>query len=141
MNLHTIEFLRRPSQLSGNTWNYHCSGRSRITLPPLDPHLRLLYQKSTHILFQHTIYLQFIGMHTKYTQCTLTYLELWVWVMMLNATFNNISATPWQSVVMLGKPVYPVKTTDLLQVTNELYHIMLILFSSFIYSLSHLQNV
>ena len=40
-------------------------------------------------------------------------------VMMFNATFNNISVISWQSDLLLED------TTDLLQVTDKLYHIML----------------
>jgi len=36
-----------------------------------------------------------------------------------NATFNNISDISWQLVLLLEE------TADLLQVTEELYHIML----------------
>jgi len=39
--------------------------------------------------------------------------------MALNATFNNISVTSWQSVLLVEK------TTNLSQVIDKLYHIML----------------
>ena len=42
-----------------------------------------------------------------------------VWFMVSNATFNNTSAISWQSVLLVEK------TTDLSQVTDKLYHIML----------------
>ena len=43
----------------------------------------------------------------------------WFGFMVFNATFNNISAISWQSVLLVEK------TTDLSQVTEKLYHIML----------------
>jgi hypothetical protein len=42
-----------------------------------------------------------------------------VWFMVFNATFNNISVISWQSVLLVEE------TTNLPQVTDKLYHIML----------------
>jgi len=46
-------------------------------------------------------------------------------VMVFNATFNNISVLSLRSVLLVEKTGYPQKTTDLPQVTDTLYSIML----------------
>jgi hypothetical protein len=45
--------------------------------------------------------------------------------MVFNVTFNNISATSWRAVLMVGKPEYPEKTTDLSQNTDKFSQMML----------------
>ena len=45
--------------------------------------------------------------------------------MVFNATFNNISAISWRSVLLVEETGVPEKTIDLSQVTDKLYHIML----------------
>jgi len=46
--------------------------------------------------------------------------------MVFNATLNNISAISWRSDLLVEETrVYLEKTTDLSQVTDKLYHIML----------------
>jgi hypothetical protein len=45
--------------------------------------------------------------------------------MVFHATFNNISVISWRSVLLVEETGVPRETTDLPQVTDKLYHIML----------------
>ena len=50
---------------------------------------------------------------------------VWVRVMVLNSTFNNISVISWRSVLWVEETRVLVENHDLSQVTDKLYHIML----------------
>jgi len=45
--------------------------------------------------------------------------------MVFNTTFNNATFLSWRSVLLMEETGYPEKTTDLSQVTDKLYQIML----------------
>jgi hypothetical protein len=45
--------------------------------------------------------------------------------MVFNANFNNISVKSWLSVVLVKETGVPGENTDLPQVNDKLYHIML----------------
>jgi len=47
------------------------------------------------------------------------------WFMVFNATFNNISVISWRSVLLVEETGGPGKNSELSQVTDKLYHIML----------------
>jgi hypothetical protein len=46
-------------------------------------------------------------------------------LMVFNATFNNISVISWRSVLLVEETGGPGENTELSQVTDKLYHIML----------------
>ena len=59
-----------------------------------------------------------------------------VWFMMFNATFNNISVISWWSVLLVEETGVPGENHDLSQVTDKLYHIMLLKMEGFVFCTS-----
>jgi uncharacterized NAD(P)/FAD-binding protein YdhS len=45
-----------------------------------------------------------------------------IWLMVHNTTFKNISGISRRSVLLVRKPEFPQKNTNLSQVTDKLYH-------------------
>ena len=87
----------------------------------------LLYKKNNILIFlkqkihkfcsiMHVLFLNILK--KKFHQSHYKNHRVRVRVIVFNTTFNNISVTSWQSVLV-------EKTTDLLQVTDKLYHIKL----------------
>ena len=53
--------------------------------------------------------------------CTGREIVCFVWFMVFNATFNNNSVISWRLVLLVQETRVPEKTTDLSQVTEQLY--------------------
>ena len=49
----------------------------------------------------------------------------WIWFLVFNATFTNISAISWWPVLVVEEAGYPERTTDPGQAIGKLYHLWL----------------
>ena len=95
-------------------------------LPPdhsaIDLHLSWLHPQTNQYNFDYGfIYKQYIYMWP------ISYLPLIISVrfMVFNASFYNISVISSQSVLSIEETIVPEKTTNLQQIIDKLYHIML----------------
>jgi len=66
-----------------------------------------------------------ISLDIKVSVNTVMIMIMYVCLMVFNATFKNISVISWRSVLLVEETGGPGETTDLSQVTEKLYHIML----------------
>ena len=90
---------------------------------PINLNVKIVDSRIKMIDFSCSCHTKFDG---KKSQIMIIFLKYRVMVMVFNATFNNISAISWRSVLLVEETAeYPKKTTDLSQVTDKLYHIML----------------
>ena len=62
--------------------------------------------------------------HNPSSKLTPSVISWLVGFMVINFTFNNISVIFWRSVLLMEETQYQGKTTDLPQVTDKVYHIM-----------------
>jgi hypothetical protein len=76
----------------------------------------------------HSVTVQWYTYHSNVTHYAVSEKIIYsggLWFMVFNATFNNISVISCRSVLLLEESRVTEKTTDLLQVTDKLYHIIL----------------
>ena len=50
------------------------------------------------------------------------YINNWLWFMVFNTTFNNISVISWWSVLLVDETGKYPENPDMSQVTDKLYH-------------------
>ena len=87
-----------------------------LTIHNSSLNVKIVRLKKCFCLFLHWKPSLFISQDTKYDFDSGIYIYI---LSSANATFNNISVIPWRSVLLVEE------TTDLPQVTDNLYHIML----------------